>query len=193
MGLPRLLVLAKSFGPPLSQCCARISDLRSSSYLLQSVGLAVFLHEPSNNFEMGLIMYTQLPWLAEVLAPKMSTRTVVRCTQSSTASRAARTFSLAGNATGEFVSPFVSLSTMPSAFPRAPPLGMLHHYLPYTKKLIIPQHSGGGADGSIMIFNDTELKNGANTNLSGILQALENVLSQSRPKNTGVDVSAGDM
>jgi len=70
---------------------------------------------------------------------------------------------------------------------------MLLHHLPYTKKLIIPQHSGGGADGSIMIFNDTELKNGANTNLGGIIQALENVLSQSRPKNTGVDVSAGDM
>jgi len=38
MGLPRSLVLTKLFGPSLSQCYAGISDLRSSSYLLQSVG-----------------------------------------------------------------------------------------------------------------------------------------------------------
>jgi len=92
----------------------------------------------------------------------------------------------------EFASPFVSLSTTPSGFPRTP-LGMLIHALSYRKKLIIPQHSGGGADGSIMIFKDTELQNGANTNLDGIIQLLENVLSQFRAKNTGVDVSAGDM
>ena len=37
MGLPRSLVLTKLFGPSLSQCCTGTSDLRSSSYLLQSV------------------------------------------------------------------------------------------------------------------------------------------------------------
>jgi len=52
---------------------------------------------------------------------------------------------------------------------------------------------GGGADGSIMIFKDTELQNGANTNLDAIIQSLENVLAQFRSKNTGVDVSAGDI
>ena len=92
----------------------------------------------------------------------------------------------------EFASPFVSLSTTPSGFPRTP-LGMLLHALSYRKKLIIPQHSGGGADGSIMIFKDTELKNSANTNLDGIIGALERILSRYRSRNTGVDVSAGDM
>ena len=58
---------------------------------------------------------------------------------------------------------------------------------------MIPQHSGGGADGSIMIFKNIELQNDANTNLSDIIGALENTLSQHRSRNTGVDVSPGDM
>ena len=153
----------------------------------------VFLHEPSVNFEMGLIMYTQLPQLAKLLAPMVSTSVVVRYYQSSTASSQTWTFSLAGNVTGELAKPFVSLSTMPSGFPRAPPLGMFLHYLRCRRGLIVLQHSGGGADGSIMTFKGTELQNGANTNLDGIIQSLENVLSQFRSKNTGVDVSAGDM
>ena len=158
------------------------------------MGLTVFLHESSViNFEMGLIMYTQLPRLAKLLAPMVSTTAVVRYYQSSIASRQTRTFSLAGNVTGELARPFVSLSMMPSGFPRATPLGVFLHYLRCRRKLIIPQHSGGGADGSIMIFKGTELQNGANTNLGGIIQSLENVLSQFRIKNTGVDVSAGDM
>jgi hypothetical protein len=71
---------------------------------------------------------------------------------------------------------------------------MLLHYLCCRKKLIIPHHSGGGgADGSIMIFKDTELQNGANTALGSLVQALEDLLSQHRSNNTGVDVSAGDM
>ncbi len=100
---------------------------------------------------------------------------------------------MAGNVTRKLASPFVSLSTMPLGFPRAPPLGMLLHYLRYREKLMIPQHSGGGADGSIMIFKDTELDNPANTKLDDLIQALENILSQYRSKNTDVDVSAGDM
>ena len=56
---------------------------------------------------------------------------------------------------------------------------------------MIPQHSGGGADGSIITFKDVELQNGANTNLNGIIQALENLLSRSR--SAGIDISAGDM
>ena len=54
-------------------------------------------------------------------------------------------------------------------------------------------HSGGGADGSIMIFKNIELQNDANTNLSDIIGVLENTLSQYRSRNTGVDVSPGDM
>ena len=56
---------------------------------------------------------------------------------------------------------------------------------------MIPQHSGGGADGSIITFKNIELQNSANTNLNGIIQALENLLSQSRSR--GIDISAGDM
>jgi len=52
---------------------------------------------------------------------------------------------------------------------------------------------GGGADGSVILFKDTELKNGANTALDGLVQALEDLLSQYRSKNTGVDVTAGDI
>jgi len=70
---------------------------------------------------------------------------------------------------------------------------MLLHNLCYRKKLIIPQHSGGGADGSIMIFKGTELNYTANTGVNGIVRALENILSLYRSKNAGVDVSAGDM
>ena len=81
---------------------------------------------------------------------------------------------------------------MPSGFP-GPPLCTFLHYLCYEKKLIVPQHSGGGADGSIMIFKDIELQNGANTALGDLIQALENILSQYHSNNTGVDVSAGDM
>jgi len=55
------------------------------------------------------------------------------------------------------------------------------------------KHSGGGADGSIILFKGTELNNGANTALDGLVQALEDLLSQYRSKNTGVDVTAGDM
>jgi hypothetical protein len=44
-----------------------------------------------------------------------------------------------------------------------------------------------------MIFQETELQNGANTNLDGIIGTLENLLSQYRSMNTGVVVSAGDM
>ena len=58
---------------------------------------------------------------------------------------------------------------------------------------MIPQYSGGGADGSIMIFQETELQNGANTNLDVIIGTLGNLLSQYRSMNTGVVVSAGDM
>ena len=140
MGLPRSLVLGKSYSLSLSQCCSRISDLRSSSSLLQSAGLAVFLHEPLIDFEMGLIKYTQVPRLAEILAPRVSTRAVVRCPQSSPPSRQTRTFSMAGNVTRELASCFVSLSMMPSGFPR-PPLCMLLHYLCYRKKLITPQNT----------------------------------------------------
>ena len=56
---------------------------------------------------------------------------------------------------------------------------------------MIPQHSGGGADGSIITFKNIELQNSANTNLNGIIQALENLLSRSRSR--GIDISAGDM
>jgi hypothetical protein len=98
---------------------------------------------------------------------------------------------MVGNVTRVFASPFVSHSTMPSAFPKPTPLGMLLHYLRYREKLMIPQHSGGGADGSIITFKNIELQNGANTNLNGIIQALENLLSRSR--SGGIDISAGDM
>jgi hypothetical protein len=187
---PHYLVFGKSYSLSRSQCCAKISDLRSSSSLLQSVGLAVFLHEPLIDLEMVLIKYTQVPLL--ILAPRVSIHAVVRCPQSSTFSRQTRTFSMAGNVTRELASPFVSLSTMPSGFP-GHPLCMLLHYLCYRKRLIVPQHSGGGADGSIIIFKDTELQNGANTALDGLVRALESLLSQFRSNNTGVDVSAGDM
>ena len=59
--------------------------------------------------------------------------------------------------------------------------------------LIIPQRSGDGADGSIMIFKDTELTYPANAKLDGIIGALENILSEYSYNYPGVDVSAGDM
>jgi hypothetical protein len=58
---------------------------------------------------------------------------------------------------------------------------------------MIPQHSGGGADGSIMIFNDTESKNGANRGLDPLIRILENILAEYNANDPHVVVSPGDM
>jgi hypothetical protein len=101
---------------------------------------------------------------------------------------------MAGNVTRRLAGPFVSLSTMPSGFPRPTPLRMLFHKLCYRKKFIILQHSGGGADGSIMIFKDTELNYVANAGFGDIVPALEKILVKYHSStNTHVNVSPGDM
>lgn len=89
----------------------------------------------------------------------------------------------------KFMSLFVLLSTMPSGFryPRDP-LGMSVHFVHSKQKLMISELSGGGADGSIMIFEDIEMQYPANGGVDDIVRAQAQFLSQ-----FGGVISPGDL
>ena len=85
--------------------------------------------------------------------------------------------------------PFVSVSTMPSGFhyPRVP-LGALVYLLHHKQNFIISDISGGGADGSIMVFRDIETQYPANGGIDDIVKAQAQFLSQ-----FGDVISPGDL
>ncbi len=86
-------------------------------------------------------------------------------------------------------SPFVSVSTMPLDFhcPRDL-LGALVYFFHSKQKLIISKFSGGGADGSIMVFRDIETQYPANGGIDNIVNAQAQFLSQ-----FGGLISPGDL
>ena len=79
----------------------------------------------------------------------------------------------------KFASPFVSVFTMLSGFhyPRVL-LGALVYLFHFKQNLIILQFSGGGADGSIMIFGDIETQYPANGGIDDIVKSQAQFLSQ---------------
>lgn len=87
------------------------------------------------------------------------------------------------------MSQFVSVSTMPSDFhyPRVP-LGALLYFLHPKPKLMISKSSGGGADGSILIFRDIETLYPANGGIDDIVEAEAQFISQ-----FGGIISPGDL
>jgi hypothetical protein len=98
-------------------------------------------------------------------------------------------FSTVANVARKSTSPFVSVSTMPSGFhyPRVP-LGTLVYFFHSKQKLIISEFSGGGADGSIMVFEDIETQYPANGGIDDIVKAQAQFLSQ-----FGGVISPGDL
>jgi hypothetical protein len=68
------------------------------------------------------------------------------------------------------------------------PLGVLVYFFRFNQKLIISEFSGGGADGSIMIFRDIETQYPANGGINNIVNAQEQFLSQ-----FGGVISPGDL
>jgi hypothetical protein len=86
-------------------------------------------------------------------------------------------------------SPFVSVSTMPSGFHYLRvPLGALISFSHAMQKLMISEFSGGGADGSIMVFEDIETQYPANGGIDDIVKAQAQFLSQ-----FGGVISPGDL
>ena len=78
---------------------------------------------------------------------------------------------------------------MPSGFhyPRVP-LGAFVYFLHPKQKLMISEFSGGGADGSIMVFGDIETQYPANGGIDDIVEAQAQFLSQ-----FGGTISPGDL
>jgi hypothetical protein len=72
-------------------------------------------------------------------------------------------------------------------YPRVP-LGALVYLFHSKQKLIISEFSGGGADGSIMVFRDIETQYPANGGIDDIVNAQAQFLSQ-----FGGVISPGDL
>ena len=89
----------------------------------------------------------------------------------------------------KYTSPFVLVSTMPSGFRYLRvPLGALVYIFYSKQKLKISEFSGGGADGSIMVFEDIETQYPANGGIDDIVKAQAQFLSQ-----FGGVISPGDL
>jgi hypothetical protein len=88
------------------------------------------------------------------------------------------------------MSPCVSRSTMQLAFrcPRAPQGALVHCFPVTTVSLSHCSNSGGGADGSIMIFEDIETQYPGNGGIDEIVRRQARFLSQ-----FGGIISPGDL